>query len=84
MFDREKVIEALVNAGDENGVIRMSSEVRNLVVELLMERDLTKLRDYSLVQPVFLPNHKFGCPSCGVIVGMGNPYCWNCGKGIIW
>lgn len=35
------------------------------------------------IKPVFLPEHKFGCP-CGVIIGMMNPYCWNCGKAIDW
>ena len=36
------------------------------------------------VKPEFLPDGKFGCPDCKSIIKLGNPYCWNCGRQVIW
>lgn len=35
------------------------------------------------IKPTFLQDHKFGC-TCGAVVGLGNPYCWSCGKPLAW
>ena len=34
--------------------------------------------------PRFLPEGRFGCPDCGAVIGMGNPYCWSCGRAVMW
>ena len=37
----------------------------------------------SAAEPLFLPDHKFGC-QCGAVVKLGNPYCWSCGRKLKW
>ena len=62
-----------------NGVVQMSTEVRDILVRILR-----KMPSQKPTNPLFLPDHKFGCPSCFAVVGLGNNYCWNCGRGLKW
>ena len=34
--------------------------------------------------PRFIENGRFACQHCGAVIGMGNPYCWSCGKAVAW
>ena len=54
MPDREKVIEALENADVKDGVIKMSTQFRDVVIALLKEQEKASKRN-----PVIV------CPHCG-------------------
>ena len=36
------------------------------------------------VPPRFIENGRFACQDCGAVIGMGNPYCWSCGRAVTW
>lgn len=78
MTECEKYALVLEQAEDDNGVIGMTTQVRDTLVRLL--RGIPE----KPVKPIFMPGGLFACPRCIAIVKLGNSFCWNCGRGLKW
>lgn len=80
MTYREKMINALESVPVHDGVIRISEEVRDKIVELLKEQQ----------EPVHAQKRGFVhiwfwcCGSCGVAITEGDKFCRMCGNGVKW
>ena len=82
MPDREKVIKGLEHADVTDGVIKMSNQVRDVLVALLKEQE---------AKPVIVTTNAYGtrfyhCPKCNrdLYVYPRQLYCSNCGQEVTW
>lgn len=87
MPDCEKVIDALRNAVVEGGVVKMSTEVRDIIVELLRNRrgywkGFTQSRYFGTDddgEPIFRDGLFYVCSECRRKSIIRYPYCPRCG-----
>ena len=79
MPDREKIIEALENADMTDGVIKMSTQFRDIVVELLKEQEP--------VEPELEGGGSswwYVCGECHKAIDPKDKFCSECGRRILW
>ena len=87
MPDCEKVIDALQNAVVEGGVVKMSTEVRDIIVELLRNRrgywkGFTQSRYFGIDddgEPIFRDGLFYVCSECRRKSIIKHSYCPRCG-----
>ena len=89
MPDCEKVIDALRNAVVDGGVVKMSTEVRDIVIECLKEsmarhghwKGFTQSRFYGMKygEPVFRDGRFYVCSECRRRTVIKTQYCPRCG-----
>lgn len=79
-MDREKFIEALENADVTDGVIKMSTQVRDLLVELLKEQEKAKVVFGRCKDGSFATE----CGNCGMYLDKAYSICPKCNKELDW
>lgn len=81
MPDCEKVIDALRNAVVEGGVVKMSTEVRDIIIGLL-KRQEASLPEMELFGDAY---RAYRCPNCHkALFYQGQKFCDDCGKAVKW
>lgn len=82
VIDPEVIVDALERAEVENGIVKMSNQFRDIVVNLLKEHEAVK--------PILIREGRnkhyndYVCPRCDNEVVYEQNYCSECGVQFLW
>ena len=84
MNERDKMIEALKNAIVIDGVLKMSTEVRDIIVELLKGQEAVKPKKVKGYNPPMYTIYEYECENCKSPILNKQPFCMGCGRRLEW